>query len=156
MRGIGGALVSLGLLMCAAHHGDGSGTTVTLQVPERVAAQAAARSAGEASAPAPILVLENVELPAGEALSIVVHGPPEPGSTRTGPELGRASMVGSHEKDPSAPPQRMTLVVPLGDEALRLLAGKREVTLTLKVEDGRGRSVPAFERAYFDRGEEKN
>lgn len=151
VRSLAGAFVSIGLLMCAAHSAGGKGQTLTLPVPERVAAQAAARSTGEASVPVPILVLENVELPSGERLSIVVHGPAEPGSTKPGQELGRATMVGSHEEAPASP-RRMTLVVPLSDAALGLLAGKREVTLTLSVEDGR--SMPDFERAYFDDGEE--
>jgi hypothetical protein len=42
----------------------------------------------------------------------------------------------------------MTLVVPLNDEASRLLAKRDEITLTLRVRRGRG--PLKLKRAYFD------
>ena len=145
------------LLMGAA--APGAQVTIRLEVPKQVAAQAASRAAGNAAAPAPILMLEDLELGAGEGIEILVLGPAEPadraGSPRPRPLLGTAGMVGERQARPAAPFERMTLAVALNDEASRLLAGRRSVTLTLQVDGSPGRPPLKFKRAYFDTGGSK-
>ncbi len=126
---------------------------IPLTVPKRVAAEAASRAAGNAAAPSPVLMLEDVEVGAGEGLSILVLGPPEPGTSRPGPMLGVASTVGRPQKVPAAPLRHMTLAVPLNDQGSRLLAGKSQVNLVLELDNSPGRTPLKFKRAYFDTGE---
>ena len=139
------------VLMCAAEHG--AETTVRLTVPKKVAAQAAARAAGDASSPPPVLMLEDVEVGAGEGLTLRVLGPAERGSPGSRPVLAMSGTVGSNQKAPPGPVQHMTLAVPLDEKASRLLKGKSEITLTLQVEGRPGRPALKFKRAYFDTGE---
>jgi hypothetical protein len=140
------------VLMCAAQ--PSAETTIRLKVPKQVAAQQAARAAGDAAAPSPVLMLEGLELGSGEGLTIQVLGPAEPGASRPRPVLGVAATVGPPQKALRAPLRHMTLAVPLNEKASRLLAGKSEVTLLLQVEDSPGRPPLKFKRAYFDTGEE--
>ncbi|HEV8582510.1 MAG TPA: hypothetical protein VGX68_25880 [Thermoanaerobaculia bacterium] len=137
--------------MCAAR--PDAETTIRLAVPKQVAAEAAARASGNAAAPPPVLMLENLEVGAGEGLTIQVLGPAEPGSSKPRPVLGVAATVGSPQRVPKAPLRRLTLAVPLNDKASRLLAGKSEVSLTLQVEESPGRPPLKFKRAYFEAGE---
>jgi len=137
------------VLMCAAQ--PDAQTTIRLTVPKQVAAQAAARAAGDAASPPPILMLAGLELGSGEGITIDVLGPAEAGKLR--PVLGVAAMVGPSQKELKAPVRHMTLAVPLNDKASRLLAGKSEVTLVLRVEDSPGRPPLKLERAYFETGE---
>ena len=137
------------VLMCAAQ--PSAETTVRLKVPKQIAAQQAARAAGDARAPSPVLMLEDVEVGAGEGLTIQVLGPAGPGASRARPVLGMAATVGPPQTAPKPPVRRMTLAVPLNEEGSRLLAGKSEVTLVLQVEDSPGRQLK-FKRAYFDTG----
>jgi hypothetical protein len=139
------------VLMCAAQ--PSAETTVRLKVPKQVAAQQTARAAGNASAPSPVLMLEDVEVGADEGLTIQILGPAKPGSSEPRPVLGVAATVGQPQKVLKGPVRRMTLAVPLNDKASRLLAGKSEVTLVLQVEDSAGRPPLKFKRAYFDGGE---
>lgn len=138
------------VLMCAAR--PDAETTIRLTVPKQVAADAASRAAGNAAAPPPILMLEDLEVGDGEGLTIQVLGPAEPGSSKPRPVLGVAATVGSPQKDPKAPLRRLTLSVPLNEKASRLLAGKSEVSLTLQIEDSPGRPPLKFKRAYFETG----
>lgn len=143
-------LAAASVLMCAAQ--PETRTTIRLTVPPEVSAQAASRAAGNASSPPPILLLEDLEVGDGEGLTILVLGPAEPGSGKPRPVLGQAATVGLPQKVPKAPLQKMTLAVPLNEAALRLVAGKSKVVLTLEVEDSPGRSPLKFKRAYFDPG----
>ncbi|HKV11712.1 MAG TPA: hypothetical protein VJ725_26435 [Thermoanaerobaculia bacterium] len=138
------------VLMCAAQLE--TRTTLRLAVPREVSAQAASRAAGDASSPPPILMLEDLEVGDEEGLTVLVLGPAEPGSGKPRPVLGQAATVGLPQKQPKAPLQKLTLAVPLNDEALRLVAGKSKVVLTLEVEGSPGRSPLKFKRAYFDPG----
>ena len=138
------------VLMCAAR--PEAETTIRLAVPEQVAAEAASRAAGDAAAPPPILMLEDLEVGDGEGLTILVLGPAGPGSSKPRPILGVAATVGTPQKVPKAPLRRLTLAVPLNDKASRLLAGKNEVSLTLPVEDSPGRPPLKLKRAYFETG----
>lgn len=144
------ALSSL-LLMCASE--PAAPTTVRLAVPTRVADEAAARAHGDASAPSPVLILEDLEVGAGEALKIKVLAPSAPGPSGPGEILGVAAMVGTPRPVPAAPLRRVNLAVPLNELASRLLAGKTAVTLVLAVEGGSGRPPLTFKRAYFDTGQ---
>jgi hypothetical protein len=143
-----------GVLPLMAVTPSGAVTTVRLEVPKQVADHAAARITGNAAAPAPILVLEDLELGAGEGIEILVLGPVErqPGSPATRPLLGTAGMVGRPQARPAAPLEHVTLPIALNDRASRLLAGKRAVTLTLQVDGSPGRPPLRFKRAYFDPG----
>jgi hypothetical protein len=139
------------LLMCAAK--PNAETTVRLTVPKKVADEAAARAAGNAASPPPVLMLEDVELGAGEGLTIRVLGPAEGGTSPSRPLLAESGMVGSRQKVLQAPVQHMTLAVPLNEKASRLLKGKGEITLTLQVDGSPGRPPLKVKRAYFDLGE---
>jgi len=141
-----------GLLMCAAN--PEPGMTIRLAVPKQVAAQAAARAAGDASSPPPVLMLEDLEVGNGEGLTLRVLGPAEPGSSGPRPVLAVSATVGSPQKVPAAPVQHLTLAIPLNEKASRLLKGKSEVTLTLEVEDSPGRTL-RLKRAYFHTEESK-
>lgn len=161
-----------GALLTGAAAAPGAPVTVHLPVPARVAAQAASRAAGDATAAAPILMLEDLELGAGEGIEILVRAAPEPPTAATGhaegeerqeraerpdrhpPVLGAAGTVGKRQATHLAEPvERVTLAIALNDQASRLLAGKRSVTLTLEVEGNPGRPPLRFKRAYFEPGE---
>jgi hypothetical protein len=135
-------------LSCAAS--AGGATRVLVDVPERVAAAAAARRDGDAEAPPPVLVLAGVRLRAGERITLEVRGAGARDG-EPGPLLGTAATVGSRRDEPQ-PEQPFTLVVPLSDAALPLLADQRRVTLVLAVRGAPSRRVE-LERAYFDAGE---
>jgi hypothetical protein len=127
----------------------GGETTLRLTVPKEVATHAALRAAGDSGAPPPILILEGVELGHGEGFTIKVLGPPEPGSSEPSPILAVAGMVGDRQKTPMPPLQEVTLAVPLNDRASRLLVGRSEITLTLKVTNSPGRPPLKLARAFF-------
>lgn len=134
-------------LMCAAAD-PGAETAVRVSVPKEVAAQAAARARGDAAAPAPVLILEGVELGRGEGLTFDVLGPADRRKSGARPVLAVTGLVGEPQKVLVEPRQIMTLVVPLNDRALPLLAGKSEIALTIHVEDA-GRPRLRFKRAFF-------
>jgi hypothetical protein len=123
-------------------------TTLRLTVPRSVAAQAARRAAGDAAAPSLLLMLEGARIAPDEGLDITVLGPPaSPGGPST--ILAVTGTVGSSPAAPTLAPQRVTLPVPLNDEAAKLLADRTEVTLTLRVAGPPGRPPLTFDRAYF-------
>jgi hypothetical protein len=123
-------------------------TTIKLTVPKQVTAEAAARAAGDASASAPILMLEGLEVRQGEGMTIEVLGPPA-GKSKMRPILAVSGLVGSGPVAANAPMETMTLVVPLNDRASRLLARTNEITLTLHVRNARGRAPLKVKRAYL-------
>ncbi len=144
------ALLSIALIYTlASSTGAGSQTTLHLTVPKEVAIQAALRAAGDLKASPPILILEGVVLGAGEGLTFKVLGPPEPGSSGPGQVLAVTGLVGSPQSRPQQPLQKLTLVVPLNDRAPKLLVGRSEITLTLKVVDSPGRPPLKLGRAFF-------
>lgn len=116
--------------------------TLRLAVPREVASHAAARVRGDATAPPPIVVLQNVLIGAGEGFTLEVFGP-------GGERLAVSGLVGERQATLAQPAERMTLVVPLNDEGARLLNGRTEVTLTLRLRDSPGRPALEMERAYF-------
>lgn len=137
----------LALAIVAFDTARASDTTLRLTVPPSVASHAARRASGDATARLPILVLEGVEEAPDEALEITVLGPPgEAGSPRV---LAVTGSVGSFEGTSRRPVQKVRLIVPLNEEAAKLLAGRDEVTLTLRVADGAKRRALKFERAFF-------
>jgi hypothetical protein len=143
-------------LTCAAQP-DGSTLPLLLKVPPEVSRHVAARAKGDASSPPPILMLEQVEVGAGEGLNIHVLGPADQPDPKTGEPmiLAVAGTVGSPQKAPEAPVQVMDLVIPLDDKALALLAGKEEIRLTLRVVNSPGRPPLKLKRAYFHTGESR-
>src|ERR1700686_626123 len=118
--------VSLAAAMTCAAADSGKETTIRLAVPKQVAAEAAARASGHASASAPVLMLEGLEVIAGERMTIEVLGPPDPKS-KARPLLAVSGLVGSGPGGEAAPVETMDLVVPLNDRASRLLANRDEV-----------------------------
>jgi hypothetical protein len=121
-------------------------TTVEVAVPQQVSALAGARISGT-DAPVPILVLDGVELGKGEGITIRVFGPAEDGS-KEGTLIGAAGMVGHRQKSLAEPFQKVTLTVPLNDRALKFLADRKQVKLTMKV-DTPGRPALKVDRVYF-------
>jgi hypothetical protein len=97
-------------------------------------------------------MLEDLEVGAGEGLTVHVLGPAEPGSRKPGVLLAVASLVGSRQRSLAEPRKRMTLAVPLNEEAARLVKGRSEVYLTLQVLGSPGRPALEFTKAYFDEG----
>jgi hypothetical protein len=89
----------------------------------------------------PILVLEGVELGQDEGITIQVL------AGRT--VLGSAAMVGAKQSRPHPPLVIHTLIVPLNDRAREVLAGKSQVSLTLRVDAGPGRPALKLGRIYF-------
>jgi hypothetical protein len=148
MKSVAALLFCCGLAVLAAGSADPKGTKLHLTVPKQVSSDAAARVAGDAHASPPILMLEGVEIGYNEGLTIKVLGPPEPGSDEP-TVLAVTGMVGGHEKNPNAPPQKFTLTVPLNDKASQLLEKKNEIDLTLQVEDNESRAPLKLDRAYF-------
>lgn len=125
-------------MTCAAAE-SGMETTIRLKIPTQTSADAASRGRGHATAAAPILILEDVELGDAESVRIDVLGPAD-AKSRKRPFLGSAAMVG-------VGPPRQTLVIPLNDAGSRLVAGRKEVTLMLRLTNGRRLK---YKRAYFD------
>jgi len=123
---------SLVTLMCAAAapHFE---TTIRLTVPKNAAS-------------APVLMLEGLEVVAGERMTIEVLGPPDP-KTKVQPVLAVSGLVGSNQRTGAAPVETMDLVIPLNDRASRLLAQREEITLTLRLRNGR--HPLKWKRAYL-------
>jgi hypothetical protein len=122
--------------------------SVRVAIPREVAAQAAARAHGDAYAPLPVLVLEDVAIGRGEGMTLNVFGPADR-RTKRRPLLAVTGLVGAGSDGiPSGPAQAMTLVIPLNDRAVPLVAGKKTITLTLQIENGR-RPPLQFRRAFF-------
>lgn len=135
------------VVTCAAQpHGSMS---LRIPIPAQVSRHAAQRGAGDAAAPAPVLMLEDLEVGDGEGLKLQILGPPDPRTGKPGPVLAVASTVGSPQATPRPPIQRMTLAVPLNDRAVAFLQGKKEVRLVIQVANSPGRAAPKFKRAYF-------
>ena len=140
-------IMLVGMILASAA-AEAAETMMRLTVPKSVAAHAARRAAGDATATLPILMLEGVEMVPDEGLEITVLGPPgETGGP--GKILAVTGTVGSHRPTPRPPLQKVTLPVPLNDEAARLLSGRAEVTLTLRVAGRPGRPPLKFDRAFF-------
>ena len=135
--------VAIAALIGSGQVQGASDRKVEVTVPPSVSAQAAARLSGDASAPAPVLVLDGVELGQGEGIAIRVLGAPE------GPVLGSAATVGQRQSRPAGPMVRQTLIVPLNDRSLELIAGKSSIVLFLRVESAPERPPLEIDRIYF-------
>lgn len=101
-----------------------------VSIPKEIAAQAAHRLAGDASAPAPVLVLHGLEFGANEGFKIEVLGEPRPGASLV--LLAVTGVVGHPQRAPQAPLQKINLPVPLNDAAAQLLANRNELTIILR------------------------
>jgi hypothetical protein len=129
-------VVSLMVVMtCVASESQPSETTIRLPVPKSVAAGSA-----------PVLMIEGFEYTLGERLTLEVLGPPDR-KTKKRPVLAVESLVGSNRPPKDAPKEKMDLVVPLNDDGVRLVAKKKEVTLTLRVR--KANRPLKFARAYL-------
>lgn len=135
------AAVALALTCTVADEPRGE-MTIRLDVPREVAEHAAARTRGDASSPPPILVLEKLVVGAGEGFTLEIYGTDET-------LLAVSGLVGPRQAELAEPVERMTIVVPLNDEGSRLVAGRSEIELTLRLRDSPGRPPLQFERAYF-------
>ena len=101
-----------------------------INVPKDVAAQAARRVAGDAAAPAPVLMLHGLEFGAKEGFKIEVLG-----QTRSGASpvlLAVTGVVGHPQSTPQLPMQKIDLPVPLNDAAAQLLANHTEAKIILR------------------------
>jgi hypothetical protein len=98
------------------------------------------------NAATPVLMLENLEVKAGERMTIEVLGPPD-AKTKKQPVLAVSGLVGTGGSTDNAPTEKMDMVIPLNEKAAPLMAGRGEVTLTLRLRYGRHRLK--FQRAYF-------
>lgn len=123
-------------------------TRVLVSVPEAVSAEALLRARGDPGGSAPVLILENVELGMNEGVTIRVLGP-KPSNSGQPPVLGVAETIGERQDRLKPPLRHMTLAIPLNDKALALLVDRREITLTLQVEDGARRPPLKMQRVFL-------
>jgi len=97
---------------------------------------------------APILALEGVELGNGEGLTLEVLG--ETGEASSERVLfGTASVVGHRQARPATPIWKANLLVPLTERAARMLAGRHDINLTLRVRNNPDRAPLKLDRVYF-------
>lgn len=134
------AVVALALTCTAAE--PRREMTIRLDVPGEVAEQAAARTRGDASSPPPIVVFEKLVIGAGEGFTLEIYSADDT-------LLAVSGLVGPRQAELVEPVERMTVVVPLNDEGSRLVAGRSEITLTLRLRDSPGRPPLQFERVYL-------
>jgi len=140
---------AIGVMMMCAAADPRMETTIELAVPKPVAAEASIRASGDASATAPVLMLEGVEVIAGERMTIEVLGPAD-AKTKKRPILAVSGIVGSGKPPADAPKQTMDLIVPLNEKAARFIAKSETIKLTLRLRNG---SHPLkLKRAYFATG----
>jgi hypothetical protein len=122
-------LILSGMLACTAAEKNAE-LRLRLSVPKDIAAQAARRAGGDATAPAPVLLLHGLEFGANEGFKIEVLGEPRPGAAPV--LLGSTAVVGHPQRTPQPPLQKIDLPVPLSDSADPLLAKAGEVTIILR------------------------
>ena len=135
-----------GFIMCSPS--DAGETRLHVVVPKILSQQAVRRLAGDSNAPAPILILEGVQVAMNQGLTIDVLGEPKRGSPRPGPLLAITGVVAQQPPEtPNSAIHKITITVPLNEKAAELLARQNEVTLTLKVE---GEGKIKLDRAYFE------
>ena len=136
------ALFTMGCFLRAA-----ADTQIRVAVPADVSRAATARMAGDGAAPGAILILDGVEMGAGEGFTFAVLAPASaPNSTPT--VLAVTGMVGRPQAVPAAPVTKVKLVVPLNERANQILAGKTTVTLTLQIKDS-NRPALRVDKAFF-------
>jgi hypothetical protein len=145
------SLCALSLMAIATCAGDSRAPLIMLDldVPAEIARRAEARSAGDAAAPTPVLRLEDVELGAGERLSLELRDPDAARDDETG-IFGQAATVGSGDGAYAPPVLPTTLVIPLNDNGCRFLAGKQHVRLALRVESDGARPPLRIARLRFE------
>lgn len=125
-------------LGCAAQEGPAGspdGVTLEVEIPALVAGAAARRLAGEAGAPAPILVVEGLEIDPRQSLTLTVRGPRDREKGVAGPILATTGTVGA-PSDVAAPEREtIDLAVPLaGATALLLEEARQAGRRTLEIE----------------------
>lgn len=101
-------------------------TTIRLPVPKNAAT--------------PVLMLEDLEVKAGERMTIEVLGPGRQ-------VLAVSGLVGTGGSTENAPTEKMDIVIPLNEKAAPLMADRGEVTLRLRLRYGKHRLK--FKRAYL-------
>ena len=125
-------MVPLVLMALAAQPEHGADTRIRVTVPREVARAAKVNAISDATAPGPILVLEDVEVGAGEGLTFSVLAP-SPVPQQPPIVLAVTGVVGKSQDVPAPPLTKMQIVVPLNARANEVLAGKAAVTLTLRL-----------------------
>jgi hypothetical protein len=117
------------MLLCAAFAKNHE-LKLRLTVPKDVAAQAARRAAGDAAAPAPVLMLHRLEFGANEGFKIEVLGESRSGAPLV--TLAMTAVVGHPQRTPQPPLRKIDLPIPLNEAAAQLLANRSEVTIILR------------------------
>lgn len=115
---------------------QGTDTRIRVTVPPEVARAATAKAISDPKAPGPVLVLEDVEVGAGEGVTFSVLAP------STDPDvpplvLAVSGLAGRSQETPAQPLSKMRMIVPLNSRANEVLAGKSVVTLTLRLKNPR-------------------
>lgn len=121
--------IVFGMLACATA-AQNNELRLQINIPREIAAQAARHAAGDASAPAPVLMLHGLEFGANEGFKIEVLGESQSGAAPV--LLGVTALVGHPQRSPQAPLRKINLPVPLNDAAAPLLANHSEVTIILR------------------------
>jgi hypothetical protein len=120
-------------------------TTLRVEIPRELSLSARAQVAG-AEFVAPVLVLEGVEIGESEGLTIEVLARVGSGDGRL--HLGSAATVGRTTTKPVRL-RKFTLLVPLNQASLALLADATELEITLTAPDSVGRPPLKMGRVYF-------
>ncbi|HEV3039368.1 MAG TPA: hypothetical protein VHA33_16450 [Candidatus Angelobacter sp.] len=118
--------VVCGLLMCNSATKNNE-LRFHLSIPKAIAAQEERRLAGDAAAPAPVLILHGLEFGANEGFKIELLGEAKPGGSPV--SLAVTGVVGHPQRTPQLPLRKIDLPVPLNDAAAQLLANHTEVTI---------------------------
>jgi len=129
-------------------HGNGE-TKLRVVVPIEISDRAAASVAGRDPEFTPVLMLEGLEVGEGEGFSFEVRAGPAQGSTELGPVLAVSGLEGRQQEKPSKSVHKVDLPIPLNRKSLDLLAGKKEVTIILKLKGSAARSPLKVDHAFF-------
>jgi hypothetical protein len=129
-----------------AHPQGESEIKVRVEVPKELSERAARHT--ETWTP-PILILQGIETGYGEGLSFQVLGQSNDKGSAGHLVLAETGIVGQKQTVLRKPLQKINLTVPLNEKSIPFLADQKEVTLTLKINDAKGRPVLKVARAYF-------
>src|SRR5579862_1212917 len=98
-----------------------------VKIPKAIAVQEASRLAGNDQVPPPILMLQGLENPANQGMTIEVRAEPQRGVEESAPVLAVTGLVGEPNAAPGSSPGEIVLPVPLNEAAAKFLANRSEI-----------------------------
>jgi hypothetical protein len=133
----------------AAWAGGNNETKLSVVVPNEISERASASLSGRATEFTPVLMLSGLEVGEAEGLSFEVRAGPSHGSSELGPVLAVTGLEGHRQEKPQEPLRKIDLPVPLNRQSLEFLAGKKEVTIVLKLKGSTSHPPLKVERAFL-------